>query len=170
LFDHGTFDGGEKTYPNGCHVCEVEIDEETGEFEIVRYSAVDDVGNMINPLLVEGQVHGGVVQGLGQAFMEGIIYDSSGQLVTGSFMDYQMPRAADFPPFKLGENVVATETNPLGVKGAGESGTVGALAAAMIAINHALEGIGADYLQMPATPQRLWMAIQAAKQKSGSAA
>jgi len=170
LFDHGTFDGGDRTYPNGCHVCEVEIDEETGEYEIVRYSAVDDVGNMINPLLVEGQVHGGVVQGLGQAFMEEIIYDSSGQLVTGSFMDYQMPRAADFPTFKLGENVVPTKTNPLGVKGAGESGTVGALAAAMNAINHALEPIGADYFQMPATPQRLWAAIQAAKRKSGAAA
>src|SRR5262249_40669141 len=95
LFETGTFDGGQRTYPNGCHIAEVEIDEETGAVELVRYGAVDDVGHMINPLLVEGQLHGGVVQGVGQAFMENLVYDSSGQLLSGSFMDYRMPRARD---------------------------------------------------------------------------
>src|SRR6185295_20249478 len=124
LFESGTFDGGERTFPNGCHIVEVEIDEETGAVEIVRYSAVDDVGHMINPLLVAGQVHGGIAQGVGQALTENIAYDSSGQLLSGSFMDYGMPRADMFCTFTLGENEVPTRLNPLGVKGAGEGGTV----------------------------------------------
>jgi carbon-monoxide dehydrogenase large subunit len=148
---------------NGCHVVEVEIDEGTGEVEIVRYHAVEDVGHMINPLLVAGQLHGGIAQGVGQALMENIVYDSSGQLVSGSFMDYAMPRADDFCPFNLAENEVPTQTNPLGVKGAGESGTVGALPAVMNAINHALAQIGAPYVQMPATPEKVWRAIAAGR-------
>jgi len=162
LFETGTFSGGERTYPNGCHISEVELDTETGEVALVRYAAVDDVGHMINPLLVEGQLHGGIVQGVGQALMENIAYDSSGQLVTGSFMDYAMPRAGDFCTFRLGENEVPTKTNPLGVKGAGESGTVGALSSVMNAVNDALAAIGAPYVQMPASPEKVWRAITAA--------
>ena len=133
---------------------------------IVRYTAVDDVGRMINPLLVEGQLHGGIAQGVGQALMEDIDYDASGQLVTGSFQDYCMPRADDFCTFALGENEVPTKTNPLGVKGAGESGTVGALPSVMNAVNDALQRIGAPYVQMPATSERIWRAIETAKRGS----
>ena len=118
---------------------------------------------MINPLLVAGQLHGGIAQGIGQALMENIVYDGSGQLVSGSFMDYCMPRADHFCAFELGENEVPTKTNPLGVKGAGESGTVGALAAVMNAVNDALARIGAPYAPMPATSETIWRAIQAAK-------
>jgi carbon-monoxide dehydrogenase large subunit len=165
LFETGTFDGGERTYPNGCHIVEIEVDEATGALEIVRYHAVDDVGHMINPLLVEGQLHGGIAQGVGQALIENIVYQS-GQIVTGSFMDYGMPRADLFCPFELGENEVPTATNPLGVKGAGESGTVGALSSVMNAVNDALARIGAPYVQMPATSEKIWRAIGAARQRS----
>jgi carbon-monoxide dehydrogenase large subunit len=162
LFETGTFDGGERTFPNGCHVCEVEIDAETGAVEIVRYTAVEDVGLVINPLLVAGQLHGGIAQGVGQALLERIAFDASGQLVSGSFMDYAMPRADHFCPFDLGENEVPTKTNPLGVKGAGESGTVGALAVVMNAVNDALYRIGAPPVAMPATSETIWRAIRAA--------
>ena len=167
LFETGTFSGGERTYPNGCHISEVEIDPDTGEVRLVRYTAVDDVGHMINPLLVEGQLHGGIVQGAGQALMENIAYDSSGQLLSGSFMDYAMPRASDFCAFVLGENEVPTKTNPLGVKGAGESGTVGALSSIMNAVNDAMARIGAAYVQMPATPEKVWRAVRAAGRLGG---
>jgi carbon-monoxide dehydrogenase large subunit len=162
LFETGTFSGGERTYPNGCHISEVEVDAETGAVALVRYTAVDDVGHIINPLLVEGQLHGGIAQGVGQALMENITYDASGQLVSGSFMDYAMPRADHFCTFTLGENEVPTKTNPLGVKGAGESGTVGALSSVMNAVNHALAQIGAPYVQMPATAEKVWRAMRAA--------
>ncbi len=162
LFETGTFDGGERTYPNGCHIVEIEIDEDTGALEMVRYHAVDDVGHMINPLLVEGQLHGGIAQGVGQALIENIVYQS-GQIVTGSFMDYGMPRADLFCTFELGENEVPTATNPLGVKGAGESGTVGALSSVMNAVNDALARIGAPYVQMPATSEKVWHAVRAAR-------
>ncbi len=165
LMENGTFDGGHRTFPNGCHVSEVEIDEATGVVELVRYTAVDDVGHMINPLLVEGQLHGGIAQGVGQALFENIVYDASGQLLSGSFMDYAMPRADDFCAFELGENEVPTKTNPLGVKGAGESGTVGALSSVMNAVNDAMARIGAPYVQMPATPEKVWRAMAAAKGK-----
>ena len=162
LFETGTFSGGERTYPNGCHISEVEVDAETGSVALVRYTAVDDVGHIINPLLVEGQLHGGIAQGAGQALMENIVYDASGQLVSGSFMDYAMPRASDFCRFMLGENEVPTKTNPLGVKGAGESGTVGALSSVMSAVNDALARIGASSVQMPATSEKIWRAIRTA--------
>jgi aerobic carbon-monoxide dehydrogenase large subunit len=164
LFETGTFSGGERTYPNGCHISEVEIDAETGAVVLVRYTAVDDVGHIINPLLVEGQLHGGIAQGVGQALMENIAYDAAGQLVSGSFMDYAMPRADHFCAFTLGENEVPTKTNPLGVKGAGESGTVGALSSVMNAVNDALARIGAPYVQMPATSEKVWRAIAGAGQ------
>jgi aerobic carbon-monoxide dehydrogenase large subunit len=162
LIENGTFDGGHRTFPNGCHISEVEIDTNTGVVELVRYVAVDDVGHMINPMLVEGQLHGGIAQGVGQALFENIAYDSSGQLLTGSFMDYAMPRADDFCTFELGENEVPTKTNPLGVKGAGESGTVGALSSVMNAVNDAMARIGAPYVHMPATPEKVWRAMAAA--------
>ena len=151
------------TFPNGCHVCEVEIDPDTGVCEILRYAAVDDVGTVINPLLMEGQLHGGIVQGIGQIMMENVVWEpGSGQLLAGSFMDYAMPRADDLPRFEMGINEVPTPTNPMGVKGAGEAGCVGAMPALMNAIVDALSPLGVRSLDMPATPERLWRAINGA--------
>jgi carbon-monoxide dehydrogenase large subunit len=165
LYETGTYDGGLPTFPNGCHVCELEIDEETGAIEILRYVAIDEVGRAINPLLLEGQVHGGIVQAIGQCLMEDINYDpDSGQLMSGSFMDYAMPRAIDMRSFEVETNEVPTKTNPLGVKGAGEAGTVGALPAVMNAINDALAHVGVQYVQMPCTPAKVWRALQDAKE------
>ncbi len=148
------------TFPNGSHVCEVEVDPETGKTDIVRYIVADDVGTVINPLLVHGQMHGGVAQGAGQAFGEQVLYDESGQIVTGSFMDYQMPRADDFPEFPVLSNPVPTKMNKLGAKGAGEAGAVGALAAMVGAV---ADAIGVAHIDMPLTPERVWRAIQAKK-------
>ncbi|OGA14631.1 MAG: hypothetical protein A3H32_05980 [Betaproteobacteria bacterium RIFCSPLOWO2_02_FULL_63_19] len=168
LYETATFnDGGRPTFPNGCHVCELEIDATTGVVELVRYSVVDDVGRAINPLLVKGQIHGGIVQGAGQALMEDFVADpDSGQVLTGSFTDYCMPRADDFCSFDVEGNEFPSTVNPLGIKGAGESGTVGALAAVMSAVNDALAQAGCDYLQMPATPDRIWHAVRAARERS----
>jgi carbon-monoxide dehydrogenase large subunit len=141
------------TFPNGTHICEVEIDPETGIVAIVRYVVSDDVGTVINPMLVKGQMHGGIAQGAGQALAESILYDADGQIVTGSFMDYVMPRASDFPDIKVISNPVPTRNNPLGAKGAGEAGAVGALAVVMNAVADAL---GVAHMDMPATPERVW--------------
>lgn len=146
-------------FPNGCHICEVEIDCGTGRLDIVGYWVVDDVGRMINPLLVKGQMHGGIAQGLGQVIGEYIRYDGEGQLVTASFQDYYMPRAEHMPRIVVEGNQVPATTNTLGIKGAGEAGTVGALPAAMNAINHALAPLGVRHFEMPASPDRLWAAI-----------
>jgi carbon-monoxide dehydrogenase large subunit len=152
------------TFPSGAHICEIEIDEETGKLAITRYSAVDDVGTVLNPLICEGQIQGGIVQGLGQALCEDIVYDkASGQLLTGSFQDYCMPRADDFCDFALGSNTSPTNRNPLGVKGVGEAGTIGAIPALMNAVNDALAHVGATQIEMPATPEKLWQAIRAAR-------
>ena len=152
------------TFPNGSHVCEVEIDPETGVVRIVGYWVVDDVGRVFNPLLVKGQLHGGIVQGIGQVLGEEIRYDpESGQMLSGSFMDYMMPRADDVPSFEIETNEVPTPTNPLGAKGAGEAGTVGSLPAVMNAINDALKPLGIRHFEMPATPMRVWQAISGAK-------
>jgi carbon-monoxide dehydrogenase large subunit len=149
------------TFPSGAHVCEVEIDAETGEVALVRYCAVDDVGVMLNPLLCEGQIHGGIVQGLGQALLENMVYDrESGQLLSGSFMDYAMPRADDFCRFELRENATPTDRNPLGVKGVGEAGTIGAIPAVMNAINDALAAAGAPPVELPATSEKVWRALR----------
>jgi carbon-monoxide dehydrogenase large subunit len=151
-------------YPNGCHICEVEIDEETGATEIVRYTVVDDVGNVLNPLLLKGQIKGGVAQGVGQMLLEDICFDpQSGQNLSGSFMDYAMPHAADFCPIEIKSNPVPTKTNPLGVKGAGEAGCVGALPAVANAIVDALTIFGVRDIAMPATPERIWRAIAEGK-------
>jgi len=151
---------GDATFPNGCHVCEVEIDPETGVTRLCRYTVVDDVGRVVNPLLLGGQVHGGIAQGAGQALMERIVYDrESGQLVSGSFMDYAMPRADDFCHFEVGEHDVPTRTNRLGVKGGGEAGTVGSLPAVMNAVADALLPLGITRIDMPASPENIWRAI-----------
>jgi aerobic carbon-monoxide dehydrogenase large subunit len=150
-------------YPNGCYICELEIDAETGSVELMDLTVVDDVGKVINPLLLKGQIYGGLVQGIGQALMEDLVIDrETGQILAGSFTDYCMPRADDLCNFTVTSNEVPTLTNPLGVKGAGEAGAVGALPAVMNAINNALAPLGADYVDMPATPQKLWRAIQTA--------
>ena len=153
------------TYPNGCHVSEVEIDPETGVVEMIKYTVVDDVGVALNPMMVKGQVHGGVVQGAGQVLLEQVVYDpKSGQLLTGSFMDYAMPRADNFPSFDVIEHNVPAKNNPMGLKGAGEAGTVGALPAVMNAICDALRPLGVRHIDMPATPERVWQTIQTATQ------
>ena len=146
-------------YPNGCHIAEVEIDRETGKVDIVRYSVVDDFGTMLNPLILHGQVHGGVAQGAGQALMEDVHFDRDGQLVTGSFMDYAMPHAHDLCDITVEANPVPTKTNPLGVKGAGEAGCVGALPAVTNAVVDALSEFGVKHIEMPATPERVWRAM-----------
>jgi carbon-monoxide dehydrogenase large subunit len=150
-----------ENFPNGCHVCELEIDRDTGAVEIVRYSVVDDVGTVLNPLLLHGQIAGGIAQGVGQILKEDIRFDpESGQLVTGSFMDYAMPRAGDLSSFAIKSNPVPTKTNPLGVKGAGEAGTVGAMPAVTNALIDALAEFGVREIEMPATPERIWRAMQ----------
>jgi aerobic carbon-monoxide dehydrogenase large subunit len=153
---------GASAYPNGCHICEVEVDPETGVIEVVKYSAVNDFGTVINPLIVEGQLHGGVVQGIGQALMERTVYDSEGQLLTGSYMDYALPRAVDAPMFDVANHPVPAKTNPLGVKGCGEAGCAGSLTSIMNAVTDALSDYGIRHIDMPATPYRVWQAIQAA--------
>ncbi|MBT5455950.1 MAG: molybdopterin-dependent oxidoreductase, partial [Rhodospirillaceae bacterium] len=154
----------EAVFPNGCHVCEVEVDPETGTTTIARYTAIDDVGRVINPLIVDGQIHGGIVQGAGQALMERCWFDpESGQPLCGSFMDYALPRADDMPSFSVTYNEVFSPQNPLGVKSGGESGTTPALAVIINAIVDALAELGVEDMEMPATPHRVWQAIQAAK-------
>ena len=159
----GTFAAEPPNYPNGCHICEVEIDPQTGAVTLDRYAAVDDVGKIMNQLLCEGQIHGGVAQGAGQALMEAIVFDASGQLVTGSFQDYAMPRALDLPNLASELTEVPATTNPLGVKGAGEAGATGAPPAIIGAILDALKPLGIEHIDMPATPSRVWAAINARK-------
>jgi carbon-monoxide dehydrogenase large subunit len=144
------------TFPNGCHACEVEIDEATGVAEVVRYVVADDMGKVINPTIVKGQIHGGVVQGVGQALYENVVYDADGQLLTGSFTDYCLPRADNFPEIEVILCEVPCKTNPLGVKGAGEAGAVGSAPATINAIVDALADLGVKHVDMPATPQKLW--------------
>jgi carbon-monoxide dehydrogenase large subunit len=151
---------GASTFPNGCHVAEVEVDPETGIAEVVKYTCVNDFGTVINPLIVEGQLHGGVAQGIGQAFMEMTAYDSEGQLLTGSYMDYALPRARDVPLFEVMSHPVPAKTNPLGVKGCGEAGCAGALTSVMNALVDALSEYGIRHIDMPATPHRVWQAIR----------
>jgi carbon-monoxide dehydrogenase large subunit len=147
-------------FPNGCHVAEVEIDPKTGVVRLVRYTVVDDFGTLINPMLVEGQVHGGIAQGLGQALLEEAVYDADGQLVAGSYMDYALPRADDLPAFTFASRPIPAKTNPLGAKGCGEAGTTGALPAVMNAVVDVLaRESGITHLDMPATPQRVWAAL-----------
>jgi len=154
------------TFPNGCHLAEIEIDPATGALALVAYTAVDDCGKALNPMIVEGQTHGAIAQGLGQAMMEEAVFDaSSGQLITGSFMDYAMPRADDLPVFKDAIHAVPAKTNPLGVKGAGEAGTIAAIAALMNAVADAIPGGAGAHLDMPATAEKIWRACRQAPRK-----
>jgi len=159
LLGKGMFTAPHPTYPNGCHICEVEIDPDTGTVTVVAYISAEDIGRVLNPLLVGGQLHGGVAQGIGQVLLEEIRFDENGQLITGSFMDYAMPRADDMPHIQSANPETPTALNPLGVKGVGEAGTVGAIAATMNALNNALLPAGIVHLDMPATPLRVWQAL-----------
>jgi len=147
---------GPSAFPNGCHVAEVEIDPDTGHVAVVRYSMVNDFGVVVNPMLVEGQAHGGIVQGIGQALMEQVRYDESGQIVTGSFMDYAMPRAEEAPMFRYDSHPVPCTTNLVGAKGCGEAGCAGALGSVMNAV---VDALGGRHIDMPATPERVWRAL-----------
>jgi carbon-monoxide dehydrogenase large subunit len=151
------------TFPGGTHICEVEVDPQTGVVRIDRFTAVDDFGVVVNPMLVEGQVHGGIVQGIGQALLEHGIYDNSGQLLTGSFMDYTMPRADDVPDIQVGSVCTPCTHNPIGSKGAGEAGAIASPPAVINAVLDALGPLGVTDLDMPATPNAVWQAIQKAQ-------
>jgi carbon-monoxide dehydrogenase large subunit len=151
------------TYPGGCHVCEVEIDAETGVPEVVGFVAVDDLGRVINPMIVEGQVQGGVAQGIGQALLENAAYDDSGQLMTGSYMDYTMPRADNVPNITVGTETTLCTHNPIGVKGCGEVGAIGSPPAVINAVVDALRDYGVRHIDMPATPQKIWAILEAGR-------
>ena len=157
----GHFTPPAPTFPNGCHVCEAEVDPETGRIAIERYLVVDDFGTVINPLLLPGQVHGGIAQGIGQAMLERCVYDAtSGQLVTGNLTDYALPRAGDLPALEFSYNVVPCRTNPLGMKGAGEAGAIGAPPALVNAVIDAVAELGIGQLDMPLTPETVWRALR----------
>jgi aerobic carbon-monoxide dehydrogenase large subunit len=167
--ESGHFTPPASTFPNGCHVCEIEIDPNTGRIDIVRYLVVDDFGTVINPLLLKGQVQGGVAQGVGQAMLEHCVFDpETGQLVTGSLTDYCLPRADDLPAIEFAYNVVPCRTNPLGLKGAGEAGAIGAPPALVNAVVDALAPLGIEHIDMPVTPERLWQAIRAAERQGAA--
>ncbi|MBX6745362.1 MAG: xanthine dehydrogenase family protein molybdopterin-binding subunit [Acetobacteraceae bacterium] len=157
------FDQAPMAYPNGCHICEVEIEPETGIVEVVKYLSVNDFGVIVNPLMVQGQAHGGIVQGIGQALYENAVYSEDGQLLTGSYQDYALPRASDVPSFGFLSHPVPCKTNPLGAKGCGEAGCAGSLPAVMNAVVDALSEYGITHIDMPATPERVWRAIQEAQ-------
>ena len=163
--DHATKDTP-STFPNGCHVAEVEIDPDTGVVQVVRYTGVNDFGTIVNPMLVAGQLHGGVAQGIGQALMEEVSYDASGQPVTGSFMDYALPRAGDVPLMEVGDHPSPAKSNPLGTKGCGEAGCAGSLVCLVNAVLDALSEYGIKQIDMPLTPERVWRAIQDGKAKA----
>jgi carbon-monoxide dehydrogenase large subunit len=159
-----TFDPPNCTFPFGTHVAVVEVDEETGRVDLLNYVAVDDCGNQVNPLIVEGQVHGGIVQGLAQALFEEAVYDPDGNPLSATLADYLVPSAAEMPSFTLGATVTPSPSNILGAKGVGEAGTIAAAQAAINAIVDALAPLGVTDVPMPASPQRVWQAIQAAKE------
>jgi carbon-monoxide dehydrogenase large subunit len=160
LDESAFYDPANFTFPAGCHICEVEVDPETGVIQIVNWTAVDDFGKVVNPMIVEGQVHGGIAHGVGQALLEQCVYDEeTGQLLTGSFTDYCMPRADNFPDFQVGLQETPCPHNPLGVKGCGEAGAIAAPAALINAVTDAL---GVDHIDMPATSEKVWRAIRAA--------
>ncbi len=163
LFASVSWDPPNFTFPFGTHVCVVEVDEETGEVALLRYVAVDDCGNQINPIIVEGQIHGGVVQGIAQALFEEAVYDDDGNLQTTTLTDYLVPSAAEFPNFELDHTITPSPTNPMGVKGIGEAGTIASTPAVMNAVVDALSVFGVRDVTMPASPQHVWDAINAAK-------
>ena len=154
------FEPSNFTYPFGTHIAIVEVDADTGEVDVLRYIAVDDCGQIINPLIVEGQIHGGIAQGLGQALYEEAIYDESGQMLTGSFMDYALPKAHNFPRFELDNTVTPSPVNPMGVKGVGEAGTIGSTPSIVNAVVDALKPFGVRHIDMPLRPEKLWKLMQ----------
>ena len=158
-----TYDPPNFSWPFGTHICTVEVDTETGHVQVLQYVAVDDCGVQVNPLIVEGQVHGGVIQGLAQALFEEAVYDTDGNLKNASLAEYLVPAASDVPPVTLGHTVTPSPTNPLGVKGIGEAGTIGAAPAVMNAVIDALSGLGVRDMAMPASPHNVWKAINAAQ-------
>ncbi|HHS95183.1 MAG TPA: xanthine dehydrogenase family protein molybdopterin-binding subunit, partial [Phaeodactylibacter sp.] len=165
--DYSSFyDPANFTYPFGTHIAVVEVCTDTGKVTVQRFITVDDVGNVINPMIVDGQVHGGVVQGIGQALLEEVVYDDNGQMITGSYMDYTMPRADDVPFIETDRTVTPCPHNPLGAKGVGEAGTIGAAPAIVNAVVDALAHLGIKDIQMPLSPLRVWTAIQEAKAKA----
>jgi carbon-monoxide dehydrogenase large subunit len=157
LKESAFYDPTNFTFPAGVHICEVEIDPQTGEVVVDRWTAVDDFGNLVNPMIVEGQVHGGIAQGIGQAICEGAVYNTDGQLVTASFMDYRMPRAQDVPSYRVAMTNTPCPSNPLGIKGCGEAG---AIAAPPAVINAITDALGHEQVAMPATPQTVWRAAR----------
>jgi carbon-monoxide dehydrogenase large subunit len=163
LEENAFYDPKNFTFPGGCHICEVEIDPETGVTRVVKFTAVDDVGRVINPMIVEGQVQGGVAQGIGQALLENCVYDKNGQLLTGSYMDYTMPRADDLPSIGVATHTTLCTHNPLGVKGCGEVGAIGSPPAVINAVVDALKDYGVTHLDMPASPQKVWSVINGAR-------
>ena len=167
LKESAFFDPANFSFPAGSHIAEVEIDPETGEVKLDKYTAVDDFGTIVNPTIVEGQVHGGIAQGIGQALTENAEYDSTGQLITASYMDYTMPRADNFPEFQLGFTCTKATTNPLGVKGCGEAGAIAAPPTVMNAVINALDG---QEIQMPATAEKVWHACKNLKKTKNKAA
>jgi carbon-monoxide dehydrogenase large subunit len=160
LSEAAFFDPVNFTYPFGVHIAEVDVDTETGETTILRYIAVDDCGNVINPMIVDGQVHGGVAQGVAQALWEEVVYDDQGQLVTGSLMDYAVPFSSDLPNFETGATITPSPVNPLGVKGVGEAGTIAATPVIVNAVVDALSDLGVKHIDMPLRPEKVWRAIQ----------
>ncbi len=160
---HAVFSPGNATWPFGTHIALVEVDPETGDVTLLRYIGMDDCGNVINPMIVDGQIHGGIAQGVGQALFEDAVYDMDGNLLSGSLVDYILPTAADLPSFELGRTVTPTDINPLGVKGIGEAGTIGAAQTVVNAVVDALEPLGVTHIDMPLRPRRVWQAIQDAK-------
>ena len=167
LKESAFFDPANFSFPAGSHIAEVEIDPETGEVKLDKYTAVDDFGTIVNPTIVEGQVHGGIAQGVGQALTENAVYDKTGQLITASYMDYTMPRADDFPEFNLGFTCTKATTNPLGVKGCGEAGSIAAPPTVMNAVINALDG---QEIQMPATAEKVWKACKNINKSKNKAA
>jgi carbon-monoxide dehydrogenase large subunit len=161
LDDTAYYDPPNCTYPFGTHVCVVEVDGDTGAVQILKYIAVDDVGNLINPMVVDGQLHGGIVQGVAQALWEGAVYDENGNLLTGSLTEYALPKADFLPMIQMDRTVTPSPTNPLGVKGAGEAGTIGSAPAVVNAVVDALAPFGVKHLDMPLTPERVWRAMKA---------
>jgi aerobic carbon-monoxide dehydrogenase large subunit len=163
-----TYDPPNFSWPFGTHICVVEVDEETGSVEVLKYVAVDDCGNQINPLIVDGHVHGGIIQGLAQALFEGVVYDPDGNLITSTLADYMVPAASDVPPMVLDHTVTPSPTNPLGVKGIGEAGTIGSTPAVINAIVDALRPFGVTDVTMPASPMRVWETLAAARAGGGA--
>ena len=157
-------------YPFGTHICTVDVDPETGEVKILRYIAVDDCGPQINPMIVDGQVHGGVIQGLGEALQEMVVYDEDGQLLTGTMMDYAVPKASQMPKVETAHTVTPSPVNPLGVKGVGETGTIASVPTLVNAVCDALAPLGVSHIDKPLTPARVWAAIQEARRGGGGGA